>query len=408
MTNKTEARHAAVKALHDIMQAVPSSSLYSLAEAVLDAGYAKHGKDSVLIEGMYFSHAEILRWREDSCTPGITIEAVGVTREGDDGLYIEWTLEGGIAALETAGLVLFACPEANDMCDEDGSCEVYLAPVDLDATEQRGFIRGMNAESEDRDARATSTMACDVPPPGWTCSRAKGHDGPCAASQTPKGSGSIEFDALLAEYHEAVWEAAAYEESNRTDYDLAGVDIAKKIQAMFRAQVGEQASPAQTFEPEQLRAELDSYVAGLQAERRRLLALLKKIDKTPLDRWYHEHLNSDITEAVRFLERSPQQLTYFSSQSTGCAGCGIHKHTPLRVDPMGGYVCLTCIDKELDRLLIEESAREAEGDWPGCQEISDLPRVHEVMSNFSTDPTEDNGIAVVQAIVQATTRKTSE
>lgn len=187
---------------------------------------------------------------------------------------------------------------------------------------------------------------------------------------------------------------------------------------MFRAQCGEQAKTAQTFEPTQLRAELDDYVvrlqaerkrlARLQAERKRLLALLKKIDKTPLDRWYHEHLNSDITEAVRFLERSPQQLTYFSSQSTGCAGCGIHKHTPLRVDPMGGYVCLTCIDKELDRLLIEESAREAEGDWPGCQEISDLPRVHEVMSNFSTDPTEDNGIAVVQAIVQATTRKTTE
>lgn len=33
-------RHAAVKTLHDIMQSVPSASLYSLAEAVIDAGYA--------------------------------------------------------------------------------------------------------------------------------------------------------------------------------------------------------------------------------------------------------------------------------------------------------------------------------------------------------------------------------
>lgn len=352
MSNSTDARHAAVKTLHDIMQAVPSSSLYSLAEAVLDAGYAKHGKDFVLIEGMYFSHAEILKWREDSCTPtpeveeSITIEAIGITREGNDGLYIEWTLEGGICALETAGLVLFACPEANDMCEEDGSAEIYLAPVDLDATEQRGFIRGMNAESEARDARATSTMACDMPPPGWTCSRAKGHEGPCAASQATKGSGSLEFDSLLAEFHAAVWAAAADEES-RTDYDLAGIDIAKKIQAMFRANPGANPAP-------------------------------------------------------------PENFSYSSTQATGCAGCGRYKHTPLRVDAMGGYVCLTCIDKELDRLLIEESAREAEGDWPGCQEIADLPRVHEVMSNFSTDPTEDNGIAVVQAIVQATTRKTTE
>jgi hypothetical protein len=315
-----------------------------LAEAVLDAGYAKHGKDFVLIEGMYFSHAEILKWREDACAEPeveepITIEAVGVTREGEDGIYIEWTLEGGIAALEVAGLVLFACPEANDMCAEDGSAEIYLQPVDLDATEQRGYLRGLSE---------ANTGECDVPPPGWTCSRAKGHDGPCAASQ------------------------------------------------------------AVPVEPVPLRVELDAYVAGLQAERKRLLMLLKKIDQTPLDRWYHEHLNSDVGEAVRFLERSPQQLTYFSSQSTNCAGCGKHKHTPLRVDPMGGYVCLTCIDQELERLLIEESARHAEPDWEGAQEISDLPHVHDMLQDFSADPTEDNAISVVQAIVMATTRKQEE
>jgi hypothetical protein len=40
MSSKIEARHTAVKSLHDIMQVVPCSSLYSLAEAVLDAGYA--------------------------------------------------------------------------------------------------------------------------------------------------------------------------------------------------------------------------------------------------------------------------------------------------------------------------------------------------------------------------------
>ncbi|ABC36103.1 putative gp38 [Burkholderia thailandensis E264] len=39
--------------------------------------------------------------------------------------------------------------------------------------------------------------------------------------------------------------------------------------------------------------------------------------------------------------------TYASTQATNCAGCGEHKHTPLRIDWMGGYVCLTCIDREL-------------------------------------------------------------
>lgn len=36
-----DARHLSVLALHDVMESVPCSSLYSLAEAVLDAGYAK-------------------------------------------------------------------------------------------------------------------------------------------------------------------------------------------------------------------------------------------------------------------------------------------------------------------------------------------------------------------------------
>lgn len=34
-------------------------------------------------------------------------------------------------------------------------------------------------------------------------------------------------------------------------------------------------------------------------------------------------------------------------QETNCARCGLKKHTPLRVDRMGGYVCLTCIDSAL-------------------------------------------------------------
>lgn len=48
-----------------------------------------------------------------------------------------------------------------------------------------------------------------------------------------------------------------------------------------------------------------------------------------------------------------QQYTYASTQATMCACCGKHKHTPLRIDAMGGYVCLTCIDQKLGSLLGE-------------------------------------------------------
>lgn len=45
-----------------------------------------------------------------------------------------------------------------------------------------------------------------------------------------------------------------------------------------------------------------------------------------------------------------KKWTYASEQETNCAGCGKRKHTPLRVDWMGGYVCLTCIDEKLEEL----------------------------------------------------------
>ena len=58
----------------------------------------------------------------------VLIQAVAVTRKDDDeGLRLEWLLEGGIAEMEFPGMVLFAMPEANDLCDEDGSAEIYLS-----------------------------------------------------------------------------------------------------------------------------------------------------------------------------------------------------------------------------------------------------------------------------------------
>ncbi|MFJ3121084.1 hypothetical protein ACIPI6_31660 [Pseudomonas protegens] len=60
----------------------------------------------------------------------ILIQAVAVTRQNDEGMYLEWLLEGGICEMEFPGQVLFAMPEANDLCDEDGSAEVYIRPAE--------------------------------------------------------------------------------------------------------------------------------------------------------------------------------------------------------------------------------------------------------------------------------------
>lgn len=62
--------------------------------------------------------------------------------------------------------------------------------------------------------------------------------------------------------------------------------------------------------------------------------------------------------------RTDAEYTYASKQATDCAGCGKHKHTPLRRDEMGGYVCLTCIDKRLEHALRElAEARERADLW---------------------------------------------
>ena len=52
-----------------------------------------------------------------------------------------------------------------------------------------------------------------------------------------------------------------------------------------------------------------------------------------------------------FTAKLPLGITYSSKQATECAVCGKRKHTPLRRDHMGGYVCLTCIDRQLDQML---------------------------------------------------------
>ena len=67
--------------------------------------------------------------------------------------------------------------------------------------------------------------------------------------------------------------------------------------------------------------------------------------------WDGEKLMAKPIPLVDFYQ--PVAHTYSNTQATMCACCGEHKHTPLRIDKMGGYVCLTCIDKKLGSLLGE-------------------------------------------------------
>ena len=79
----------------------------------------------------------------------------------------------------------------------------------------------------------------------------------------------------------------------------------------------------------------------------------KQPEETPHSKYDVDTRYVVIREIEAALAQPDQEPTYASTQATNCAGCGEHKHTPLRIDAMGGYVCLTCIDKKLGSLLGE-------------------------------------------------------
>ncbi|CAJ4666001.1 gp41 [Burkholderia pseudomallei] len=78
--------------------------------------------------------------------------------------------------------------------------------------------------------------------------------------------------------------------------------------------------------------------------------------------------------------------TYSSVQATNCARCGNYKHTPLRIDWMGGYVCLICIDRELEsrspamaaEAVAFEITEQAAAEWASRHDVD------HVLKHFST------------------------
>lgn len=62
-------------------------------------------------------------------------------------------------------------------------------------------------------------------------------------------------------------------------------------------------------------------------------------------------------EESRAMRAALEAALSAQGQETNCAKCGMKKHTPLRVDRMGGYVCLTCIDTALSAQVQDAAAK---------------------------------------------------
>lgn len=84
---------------------------------------------------------------------------------------------------------------------------------------------------------------------------------------------------------------------------------------------------------------------------------------------------------------------YVSTQATSCASCGLHKHTPLRVDWMGGYVCLTCIDRVLESIPAAPPL-----DDDNAPIIYDTNEVDELTHALTGDEGEEDSVTVLRRL----------
>lgn len=147
-----EARHDAVKEIHDIMAAVPCSSLYSLAEAVLDAGYVKSaeqgGRQEAVVHDTLrqrFSEIEdeVARGKHNamSCFTAMRTAALYIPQPGPDvrGLaafaleLIDGAWEGGSfdgGDIQEAGVRhgVLTVEQRQESCGEHCDCAEYGFP----------------------------------------------------------------------------------------------------------------------------------------------------------------------------------------------------------------------------------------------------------------------------------------
>ena len=94
-----------------------------------------------------------------------------------------------------AGLLAAAAhiqAKAQAHLDERGSYDPDTGAVEMSESNQEHFNTLDELAEELRElADKSAQAACDKPPAGWTCSRAPGHDGPCAAAPAaPAGDAS--------------------------------------------------------------------------------------------------------------------------------------------------------------------------------------------------------------------------
>jgi hypothetical protein len=100
---------------------------------------------------------------------------------------------------------------------------------------------------------------------------------------------------------------------------------------------------------------------ALSAEEReelRAYAEADSLDRFGVSAWVLRLL-AEHAALTAALARMKDVSQFAQTQATTCAVCLVYKHTPVRRDSMGGYVCGGCLEKELDALTAALATRDA-------------------------------------------------
>ncbi|MCY1289752.1 hypothetical protein D9M69_397000 [compost metagenome] len=135
---------------------------------------------------------------------------------------------------------------------------------------------------------------------------------------------------------------------------------------------------------------------GAQVEREALRLALDALENAEgninPERGFADELECEISRAVDAVRVALAQ------PSPKCATCddnGLIGGPSFYAPDEGGVPCPDCAQPSPALEL------NLPGEWERCQQLADLPSVHEVLQGFSDDPTGDNGIMVVREVFRA-------
>lgn len=109
---------------------------------------------------------------------------------------------------------------------QGASSQSELSTVVLPPPAWRRVVEIVDREHD--DIRHLGLPVCAAPPPGWRCSRAAGHDGPCAATPTGPGEPVAQSDRMT-EAEELEWQRLELMKATPITFEVAcklwGTDV---------------------------------------------------------------------------------------------------------------------------------------------------------------------------------------